>query len=88
MEILDLPVCTTSLSMLYTWVIQKSLQFNAIPLIPDFKSISICYRTIVLLKFRNPRIERREMAITKNIPGEALWIRGCPTEDHQIRSGN
>ena len=25
---------------------------------------------------------------TNNTPGEALWTRGCPTEDHQIRSGN
>jgi hypothetical protein len=33
-------------------------------------------------------IERRDMAITNNIPGEALWTRECPTEDHQIRSGN
>ena len=33
-------------------------------------------------------IERRDMAITNNTPGEALWTRGCPTEDHQIRSGN
>jgi hypothetical protein len=33
-------------------------------------------------------IERRDMAITNNIPGETLWTRGCPTEDHQIRSGN
>jgi hypothetical protein len=31
-------------------------------------------------------IERRDMAITNNTPGEALWTRGCPTEDHQIRS--
>jgi hypothetical protein len=28
------------------------------------------------------------MAITNNTPGEALWTRGYPTEDHQIRSGN
>ena len=33
-------------------------------------------------------IERRDMAITNNTQGEALWTRGCPTEDHQIRSGN
>ena len=33
-------------------------------------------------------IERRDMAITNNTPVEALWIRECPTEDHQIRSGN
>ena len=33
-------------------------------------------------------IERRDMAITNNTPGEALWTRGCPTEHHQIRSGN
>jgi hypothetical protein len=30
----------------------------------------------------------REEAITNNTPGEALWTHGCPTEDHQIRSGN
>jgi hypothetical protein len=35
-----------------------------------------------------PGIERRDMAITNNTPGEALWTRGYPTEDHQIRSGN
>jgi hypothetical protein len=28
------------------------------------------------------------MAITNNTPGETLWTHGCPTEDHQIRSGN
>ena len=33
-------------------------------------------------------IERRDMAISNNTPGEALWSRGYPTEDHQIRSGN
>ena len=33
-------------------------------------------------------IQRRDMAITNNTPGEALWIRGHPTEDNQIRSGN
>jgi hypothetical protein len=33
-------------------------------------------------------IERSDMTITNNTPGEALWTRGCPTEDHQIRSGN
>ena len=33
-------------------------------------------------------IERRDMAITNNTPGEALWTRGYPTEDHQIRSGH
>ena len=33
-------------------------------------------------------IVRREMVITNNTPGEALWIHGCPTEDHQFRSGN
>jgi hypothetical protein len=33
-------------------------------------------------------IERRDMAITNNTPGEAFWTSGCPTEDHQIRSGN
>jgi len=33
-------------------------------------------------------IERRDVAITNNTPGEALWTRGFPTEDHQIRSGN
>jgi hypothetical protein len=33
-------------------------------------------------------IERRDMAITNNTPGEALWTRGYPTEDHQIHSGN
>ena len=33
-------------------------------------------------------IERREMVITNNTPGEAVWTRGCPTEDHQIRSEN
>ena len=27
------------------------------------------------------------MASTNNTPGEALWTRGYPTEDHQIRSG-
>ena len=31
-------------------------------------------------------IERRD--ITNNTPGEALWIRGFFTEDHQIRSGD
>jgi hypothetical protein len=35
-----------------------------------------------------PGIERRDMAITNNTPGEALWTRGYPTEDHQIRSGS
>ena len=30
----------------------------------------------------------RDLAITNNTPGEALWIRGCPTDDHQIRSGS
>jgi hypothetical protein len=30
----------------------------------------------------------REEAITNNTPGDALWTRGWPTEDHQIRSGN
>ena len=33
-------------------------------------------------------IERRDVAITNNTPGEAWWTRGFPTEDHQIRSGN
>jgi len=33
-------------------------------------------------------IERRDMTITNNTPGEALWTRGCPTEDREIRSGN
>jgi hypothetical protein len=33
-------------------------------------------------------IERRDMAITNNTPVETLWTHGCPTEDHQIRSGN
>ena len=33
-------------------------------------------------------IEKRDMAITNNTPEEALWSRGYPTEDHQIRSGN
>ena len=28
------------------------------------------------------------MAITNNTPGEALWTRGYPTKDHQIRSEN
>ena len=35
-----------------------------------------------------PGIERRDMAITNNTPGEAIWTRGYPTEDHQIRSGS
>ena len=33
-------------------------------------------------------IERRDMAISNYTPGEALWTRGYPTEDHQVRSGN
>ena len=33
-------------------------------------------------------IERRDIAITDNTAGETLWTRGCPREDHQIRSGN
>jgi len=33
-------------------------------------------------------IERRDMAITNNTPGGALWTSGCPTEDHQICSRN
>ena len=33
-------------------------------------------------------IERRDIAITNNTPGQVLWTRGYPIEDHQIRSGN
>jgi hypothetical protein len=47
--------------------------------------------TVLLLKSLEQEpsgIERRDMAITNNTPGEALWTHGCPTEDHQIRSGN
>ena len=30
---------------------------------------------------------RRDMTITNNTTGEALWTRGYPTEDNQIHSG-
>jgi hypothetical protein len=31
-------------------------------------------------------VEKRDMTITNNTPREALWTRGYPTEDHQIRN--
>ena len=42
----------------------------------------------ILQTCKNHQALRRDMAITNNTPGDALWTRGCPTEDYQIRSGN
>jgi len=50
---------------------------------------NIFSRSITSTDMQEPSgIERRDMAITNNTPRDTLWTHGCPTEDHQIRSGN
>ena len=40
-----------------------------------------------LTDMREPSgVEKRDMTIINNTPREALWTRGYPTEDNQIRS--